>query len=363
MSAAGPEEPEFDPEIDQEFEDACLALATTELPGRDRRAPAPSSVTEVRPPEADADVPVRRPTRSFGAATAGDLAELDPESEAEITAKDLPPVPPAPPIVPVQSRPEPTFEPPKPPAWGQPVAPDRTPGSDGAIGDRASSDGNRDLSAAKAELAATKTELESLRADFQAERFRSRNERLRLEDELAAARQAPTRPEGDELGSDETGPLRREIEVLRGELAALRSRQAEEVDRLEADVKAAQAREAQTVIAAQLAEDELKAVRAEAAAARATASDVIAVRSDAETMRQRVEELQQHVRALEAQLTDTEKDLRISRETSGERLRQMEVQLATREAELVTTQQELLESEGRRADEAASFLAALQKQV
>jgi hypothetical protein len=154
----------------------------------------------------------------------------------------------------------------------------------------------------------------------------------------------------------------------------LRSRHAEEADRLESDVKAAQAREAQTIIAAQLAEDELKAVRSEAANAKASASDAAAVRAEADTLRRRVEELEQHlrvtaetgdqrVRVLEAKLVETEKDLRIARETAGERIRQIELQLATREAELATTQQELLESEGRRADEAASFLAALQKQV
>jgi SMC interacting uncharacterized protein involved in chromosome segregation len=217
--------------------------------------------------------------------------------------------------------------------------------------------------------------LESLRADFQAERFRSRDERTRLEEALAAARRDAAR--GADQAPDvsgELGALHREVDTLRGELAALQSRHAEEIDRLEADVKAAQAREAQTVIAAQLAEDELKAVRSEAAGAKAAASDLVAVRGEADRLRQRLAELEQQLRAtveasdqrvrsLEVKLAETEKDLRISRETAGERIRQVEMQLATREAELATTQQELLESEGRRADEAASFLAALHRQA
>ena len=371
-----------------------MALAMAEFPqARDVREPEIEDPLTFAAESTPTTTPAPPFARSFGVATAGDLAEPEPESEfepesesaAEITAQDLPPIPAADPesvpgpvhvLVPpaFTPRPDPVVHAPssdldgpseldRPPAFDRPSELDRP---SGFVDER---------NAASSELAATRAELESLRADFQAERFRSRDERLRLEDELASARRAAVAPVvGEPADADEIGALQREVDLLRGELAALRSRHAEEIDRLEADVKAAQAREAQTVIAAQLAEDELKAVRSEAASATARASDAAAVRGQAEALQRRVEELEQQVRvtsetgdqrarSLEAKLVETEKDLRISRETAGERIRQIELQLATREAELATTPQELLESEGGRADEAASFLATLQKQV
>jgi len=42
-STTGPQEPEFSAEVDQEFEDACLALAMSEVPnGRDVDSPTPT---------------------------------------------------------------------------------------------------------------------------------------------------------------------------------------------------------------------------------------------------------------------------------------------------------------------------------
>lgn len=377
-SANVPDVSDVEAEVDQEFEDACLALAMSDVP-KDSRPPAPGGPATVvglagtvdwfKVQEQEA-APV---TRSFGAPTAAEFAEADPaesasgesESPAEITARDL--VRPIPDVsVPAAAaavvvEPEPTI-PVAPPA---PVAPaqfeaarfesaplDPRQGRDGAA-----------LAITQAELAAAKTELESLRADFQAERFRSRDERLRLEDELASARQIVHSAATDAADADEVAALHREVDILRGELVALRSRHAEETDRLEQDVKAAQAREAQTVIAAQLAEDEMKAIRTERDAARATAQEVGAVRAESDELRRRIQELEYQVRTLGAALDETEKDLRISRDTATERIRRAENLLAAREAELQVTQQELLEAEERRAEEAASFLAALQKPV
>jgi hypothetical protein len=61
-------------------------------------------------------------------------------------------------------------------------------------------------------------------------------------------------------------------------------------------------------------------------------------------------------------LAEKDNDLRVARESAIDRLRQLEDRLAAKESELAVTQQELLDAEMRRAEEAASFMAALHKQ-
>jgi hypothetical protein len=394
-SATGSVDPAFDDEVDQEFEDACLALAMSDVPKSAQGEPPASTfvVPELEPETATFTPPIAPPVResatesavpppplprAFAVATAAELAEDLPEEPAEITAQDL---------APIRDVPRTSFTPPIPPIPAVPAAVVPDPVLPAAGTSREPAESGAALAAAQAELAATKIELESLRADFQAERFRSRDERLRLEDELASVRQTTAVSTAGLTDDDEVLALQREVDVLRGELVSLRSRHAEEIARLEADVKAAHAREAQTVIAAQLAEDELKAVRATLgqqesglADLEVTARDLSASRAEVNTLRQMISELQAsdsdrvadweadrralkaELGALEARLADKDNDLRVARESAADRVTKVESQLAAKEAELAVTQQELLDAEMRRAEEAASFLAALHKQ-
>ena len=362
-SMAGADDPGNEVEVDQEFEDACLALAMSDVPQSSASEPPrfddprvdehPRSADELDseadtftvplPPEtrerfAEAALPPL--PRSFVVATAGELAEdLPAEPVGRTTVQDLP-------SIPEVARPSSTL--PVPPA------------------------------------------------------------------------PQPTALPGGGAHDDDVNALHRELDVLRGELVSLRSRHAQEIAQLQSEVKAAQAREAQTVIAAQLAEDELKAVRADHVSARqqltashgqqasgqadlaaaqeafdqalaTSARDLATSRAEADALRQMVEELQageservarwnadrqalqgeirtasessdHRVRALEAMLAEKDNDLRVARESAIDRLRQLEDRLAAKESELAVTQQELLDAEMRRAEEAASFMAALHKQ-
>lgn len=370
------DEADVEPEVDQEFEDACLALAMSDAPVRRDSVPSepgPPSVTTA----AELAEDVEDDTYGDPGEVRTDVG-LDPRS-----------------AVGASLQPE--------PALGPEVSPPEV---------------STALIAAETELAEAKAELESLRADFQAERFRARDERVRLEDELAAAR---TSADADHLGDGgaELSSLRREVDALRGELVESRARHAEELAQLGTELKAAQAREAQTIIAAQLAEDELKAMRADHEATRqalqttrsqgaagqadleaanaaldeslkASARDLSAARAERDALRQLLNEVdakesalaagwesERHalqdqirgamgagdlrVRQVEAKLADRDNDLRIARESAAELVRGLERRLAAKEAELAATQQELLDAEVRRADEAASFLQALQK--
>jgi hypothetical protein len=395
-----------EPEVDQEFEDACLALAMADGP-----KPRPSNPDESAPAVSQADV-----VGSFPVATAADLAEDDGDADGASTDVGT--------AVPQALVPEPTQT--VPAHTGERIA---TPaGIDprsgrGPVAEAISvlrPEPGRATSSSDAELAAAKAELESLRADFQAERFRARDERVRLEDELATARSRSS-ADADQLGDGgaELSSLRREVDALRGELVEVRARHAEELAQLRTELKAAQAREAQTIISAQLAEDELKAMRADHEATRqalqttrsqgaagqadleaanaafdeslkASARDLSAAQAERDALRQLLSEVdakesalaaqwesERHalqdqirgamgagdlrVRQVEAKLADRDNDLRIARESAAELVRGLERQLAAKEAELAVTQQELLDAEMRRADEAASFLQALQK--
>jgi hypothetical protein len=399
-------EPEVDeldnePEVDQEFEDACLALALSDGP-----RPAFLDVPEFddAPVGEQGDSPAVLPATVM---TAGDLAEDlrdddDADVEVEQDVNEVAPSAPAP---------------------SNPVEPE----PDAAPSVVRATVSESDLAAAEAELAATRAELDALRSDFEAERFYAREERARLKEELAAARSVAepgSSPLADPLtdplaDSGEVLALHQEIDALRGELTALRSQHADDLARLRSDLKASQSREAQTVIAAQLAEDELKAIRAdhettrqalettqsqgmagkadlEAAQAafddalKASSRELAAAGAERDALRQVLGEVEakeaalaadwdverralqdeiravgdagdQRVRRVEAELADRENDLRVARESAADAIRRLEGQLAAARSELAATQQELLDAEMRRAEEAASFLQALKK--
>jgi len=194
--------------------------------------------------------------------------------------------------------------------------------------------------------------------------------------------------------SSELQALQREVDALRGELVDSRSRHSEELAQLGTDLKASQAREAQTVIAAQLAEDELTAVRAdhdvtrealrttrsqgdagqvdlEAANAafdnslKASARELAAIRAERDALRQLLNEVDAKEAALaadwDAERRALQHEIRTVRESAADTVRKLEDRLEAKESELAVTQQELLDAEMRRAEEAASFLQALQE--